>query len=260
MLGIIGITTLFATLILTLIVSRLATTALTATGLSLDAARFQARSAFTGTGFTTSEAETVVNHPVRRRIIMLLMLVRSAGLITIFASLVLSFFGGGGEDQMLIRLVWLVLGLSAIALLARSKIVDSYLRRLIAAALRKWTDLDARDYANILKLSGGYMIREMKVHQGDWLVNKTLNDCQLAQEGVIVLGINRSDGKYIGAPRGDSVIRAEDTLLLYGRDKILTDLDHRAAGPGGDEAHRVATEEQQQQLKQQSELEKNNMS
>ena len=51
---------------LSLFVTQLATIALTYTGLSLEAARFQARSAFTGTGFTTSEAENVVDHPVRR--------------------------------------------------------------------------------------------------------------------------------------------------------------------------------------------------
>ena len=36
-----------------------------ATGTSSELARFQARSAFTGVGFTTSEAESVVLHPVR---------------------------------------------------------------------------------------------------------------------------------------------------------------------------------------------------
>ncbi len=40
-----------------LIVERVATVALTLTGLSRDAAQFQARSAFTGAGFTTGEAE-----------------------------------------------------------------------------------------------------------------------------------------------------------------------------------------------------------
>ncbi len=39
------------------------------TGLSWDAASFQSYSAFFGVGFTTREAELVVNHPIRRRII-----------------------------------------------------------------------------------------------------------------------------------------------------------------------------------------------
>jgi len=35
----------------------------TATGLSRESARFQARSALTGGGFTTTESEAVVRHP-----------------------------------------------------------------------------------------------------------------------------------------------------------------------------------------------------
>ena len=70
MLGIVGVIAFLTVLGLSLFITRLATIALTYTGLSREAARFQARSAFTGTGFTTSEAERVVDHPVRRRIIM----------------------------------------------------------------------------------------------------------------------------------------------------------------------------------------------
>lgn len=44
-----------------LLITHIAAVALTLTGLSSDIARFQARSAFTGVGFTTKEAEKVVN-------------------------------------------------------------------------------------------------------------------------------------------------------------------------------------------------------
>ena len=64
---------------LSLIVTRTAAVALTYTGLSQQAASFQARSAFTGVGYTTSEAESLVNHPVRRQVVMLLMLLGNAG-------------------------------------------------------------------------------------------------------------------------------------------------------------------------------------
>ena len=48
--------------------------ALQFTGVEKVRAQFQALSAFSGTGFTTKEAETVVNHPRRRKIIMGLMI------------------------------------------------------------------------------------------------------------------------------------------------------------------------------------------
>jgi len=66
----IAIVSLLCVLSLSLFVTRVATVALAHTGLSREAARFQARSAFTGVGFTTSESENVINHPVRRRVVM----------------------------------------------------------------------------------------------------------------------------------------------------------------------------------------------
>ena len=66
---------------ISMVLTRVAAVALVHTGLGREAARFQARSAFTGVGFTTSEAEQVVGHPVRRRIVMWLMLVGSVGIV-----------------------------------------------------------------------------------------------------------------------------------------------------------------------------------
>lgn len=73
---------------LSILVTRVAAVALVHTGLARDAARFQARSAFTGVGYTTEEAERVARHPVRRRIAMTLMLLGNAGVVTVMASLV----------------------------------------------------------------------------------------------------------------------------------------------------------------------------
>jgi hypothetical protein len=49
---------------LSALITKIASEALVHTGLSKQSAKFQARSAFTGVGFTTSEAEHIVNHPV----------------------------------------------------------------------------------------------------------------------------------------------------------------------------------------------------
>ena len=104
---IIGIIAFLTVLALSLILTRVATVALTMTGLSEEVAKFQARSAFTGTGFTTKEAENVVNHPVRRKIIGMLMIIRSAGLVTIILSLILSLTGYPKGIQVLMRMAWL---------------------------------------------------------------------------------------------------------------------------------------------------------
>jgi Trk K+ transport system NAD-binding subunit len=72
--------------------------------------------------------------------------------------------------------------------------------------LKKWTTLDAHDYTSLLKLSGEYMVTEIQVREGEWLVGRTLREFRLPEEGMIVLGIYRVDGDYVGIPRGETEI------------------------------------------------------
>ena len=67
----VAVLTLLLILIVNIALTRIATVALVHTGLGRETARFQACSAFTGVGFTTSEAEGIVSHPVRRRIVLM---------------------------------------------------------------------------------------------------------------------------------------------------------------------------------------------
>ena len=96
-----ALVSVFAIVVLSLLITRFAVLVLVVTGLSWESARFQARSALTGSGFTTSESEAVVDHPVRRRVIMRLMLIGNAGIVTVIASLVLSFRGGSADERLL---------------------------------------------------------------------------------------------------------------------------------------------------------------
>jgi len=92
----IALFSLLLILTLSILITRVATLALAHTGLARQSTQFQARSAFTGVGFATREAEKVVNHPVRRRILMLLMLFGNAGIVTSVASMMLRFVGDSG--------------------------------------------------------------------------------------------------------------------------------------------------------------------
>ena len=137
----------------TLIVNRVGTIALTATGVSAEVAHFQARSALTGVGFTTTESELIVNHPMRRRIVLTLMLLGNAGLITIIATLVIGFAGQGDPGDALVRVGTLAGGLILILVAARSRTVDRLLSKIISRALRRFTKLELRDYVQLLDLA-----------------------------------------------------------------------------------------------------------
>jgi Trk-type K+ transport system membrane component len=65
--------------------------ALEATGMERSRAHFQALSALSGTGFTTKDAETVVNHSTRRWIVTWLMFFGNAGFIAVLILIIISF-------------------------------------------------------------------------------------------------------------------------------------------------------------------------
>src|SRR3954447_16893687 len=238
----VALVSVLAVVLLSLIITRVATIVLAMTGMSRESARFQARSALSGVGFTTSEAESVVNHPVRRRVVMVLMLLGSAGIVTVVATLVLSF-ANTDAAQKGTRLGIVAIGLLVLWVLARSAWIDRRLSRLIALVLTRVTSLDARDYAALLHVAGDHTVSELAVEPEDWLAGRTLRELDLRDEGVVVLGVTRPDGGYVGAPRFDTVIAAGDTLLVYGHGSRIAELDRRPRGELGDREHEAAVAE-----------------
>jgi hypothetical protein len=239
-----AVLTLLIVLALSLVVTRVATVALTATGLSREAARFQARSAFSGAGFTTSESESVVRHPVRRRIIMWLMLAGNAGIVAVIASIVLAAVAPANDLNALVRVGAVVAGIFAIWWASRTDWVDRRISRLASMALRRWTQLDVNDYAALLHVGGQYVVTESRVEADSWLADRSIVELALRDEGVIVLGVERLDGSYLGVPQGDTVLLAGDLVVLYSRSGVLAELDQRKRGTSGDLAHAAAVQEQ----------------
>lgn len=223
--------------LISLLITRVATIALTVTGLSRQSARFQARSALTGVGFTTSESEAVVNHPVRRRIVLNLMLVGSLGLATVIAGMLAGFMGADNASQAVRRIVLLILGLAAVYALSLNSAVDRRLSQMGVKLLNRYTDLDVHDYVRLLHLSGEYSVKEMATEEGDWIANRPLGELRLRDEGILVLGVVRRDGTYLGIPGKETVIEPGDTAILYGRDDVFAELAGRPSGEEGDRAH-----------------------
>jgi hypothetical protein len=233
---VVAVVTLVVIVTLGLLVTRVATVALTMTGMSLEQARFQARSAFTGTGFTTSEAEAVVGHPARRRIVMVLMLVSGAGAVSVIGTLILSFAGVDSAAGGLERAAAIIGALVALLLLFRSGPVDRALRRVIERVLRRITDFDVRDYAALLHLRGQWRVAQLPVGEDDWIAANPLGDLRLPEEGVAVLGVERAEGTWIGAPSEDFQLQVGDVVVLYGRQTMLEDIAARAHGEEGEQA------------------------
>jgi uncharacterized protein with PhoU and TrkA domain len=71
-----------------------------------------------------------------------------------------------------------------------------------------------------------------------------LGQCRLNEEDLLALGICRTDGSYVGTPKRNTRINADDLLILYGRGWTLKNLDKRQAAVRGEVEHGEAVQEQ----------------
>jgi hypothetical protein len=58
-------------------------------------------------------------------------------------------------------------------LLATSHTIDPVFSVLTTPALRRWTDIEIRDYTELLHLAGAYKVVELAMRPGDWTADKT---------------------------------------------------------------------------------------
>jgi len=96
------------------------------------------------------------------------------------------------------------------------------MKRIISNALRRWTTLRIFDYEQLLGFHEGYTISRITVRSDGWLAAKKLGQLRLDRQGILILAIYRSiQGKetFIGGPTGDTLIKADDVLICYSREK-----------------------------------------
>ena len=211
-----GIFVVFITVAVSFIAIRIGAVALEMTGLDPAAASFQALSAFTGTGFTTREAELITRHPVRRRIAMALMLAGNAGAVTAIAGMVSTL--GIAESPLLTFLKLLAVGL-ALYILYRVINVDAVRRWLnveIRTGLERYARIEPVDFEELLAQQEGWGIFRVRVAENASCAGKSLAETRLRSHGITVVAIERG-GHLIPSPGGDHVILAGDDLIVYGR-------------------------------------------
>ena len=209
---------LAAVLVLAMIL-RVGTAALIVSGVSRDVAAFQVRSAFFGVGFTTSEAEMIVNHPFRRRLVQVLMLLGSIGITGVIGSAVVTL--ARTDDSVWLSLGVLFGGLLLLWGLTSWRPVDRVIVRFFERVLRRWTNLDTHDYEALLRLARDYEIRQFTVHDGGRLDGRTLAELVPQARRVVLLGLERHDGTYLGAPTLDTTLKGGDRLTVYGQAATL---------------------------------------
>ena len=140
---------------------RMGTLALQRTGLSREAATFQAQSAFMGVGFTTSESESLVNHPVRRQILRYLMWGGYSG-ITVTVSTIVS--GVGSSEGSVLRFLGLMLVTAGVLLsIWQIPAVRNFADRLLSLIIQRIPKLQVIDFEELLEFDKGYTVAQLHV-------------------------------------------------------------------------------------------------
>ncbi len=230
-----AILALFIIATVSLIVVRVGATALMMTGISWDSASFQAYSAFFGVGFTTREAEMVVNHPLRRRIIRDLILAGNIGLTSALATLIVTFVQSSGTSQTINSLGLIAVGLIVLILLSKLPFLQRLLDRMIRHSLERAGVVHALDYELLLRVESGYCISEIDILANSPLAGKKLAESRPADMGIVILSIQRDDGSFTGAPGANDKIMVSDVITAYGHESDLCKLTKTcaAADEGG---------------------------
>lgn len=210
-----GITLLFLFIVISFLIVRVGAVALELTGMPRRKARFQALSAFTGTGFTTRESEMIVNYPQRRKIITILMVLGNAGIVSVVATFVWSMVSLRGVLRPSLNFVGIMIFVAAFFwLVSREKIrralTDRIRQKLIARM-----DLERVSVEEILHQAQGYGVAIVRISESSKLVGSTLADSGLRDQGITVLSIER-DGIPIPIPLAQEEIRVGDRIVCYG--------------------------------------------
>lgn len=217
---------LLVVLTLSVFIARIGAVALRQTGLAEGAAKFQALSAISGTGFTTKEAESVVNYPVRRRIVMFLMVVGNLGIVTVMATVVVSFVNIGDDvSAIAAQLAWLAVVLGFIWFLILNGRAERWMCDLIGRALVSTTLLGKQHYICLLQTSDGYSVCQHPVATA-WLDETQAVNLTLLQDlNLQLLSAHAVTGEIVGGFESTASLNPGDSLIVYGPDAGHNELE-----------------------------------
>jgi hypothetical protein len=188
--------------------------ALETTGMERTKARFQALSALSGTGFTTKEAESIVNHPRRRRIVSSLIFLGSVGIIAFILVMIL-YLHAGFKAPTLVHLGIIFVSIFIFGLIVRIGIINK-LSNIIISLLRKGRPVPDFFTEEILHQMGDYEVARIRINERTGTIGLTLGNDKFKEQDITILAIERGD-KVLSLPKDEEVVLAGDCLLCYGK-------------------------------------------
>jgi len=211
-------------ILLSMLFVRAGAIALVRTGMHYEQAKFQALSAFTATGFTTHEAEKVVNHPTRRKIISILMIGGYAGIAAVTVSGTSSFVTTTAQNLPRNIFVF-VLGLVIISLIARHIGVMQYWENMVERLLYRSSLFEYEPVEELLHLVEGFGLVKVEVTAESPLLGQSIIQIGSAHKDTLILGVERGR-TWMHARRMNELLQAGDQLIIYGHlDRLKDEFD-----------------------------------
>jgi hypothetical protein len=221
-----GLYFLFPTLVaifISFLIVRAGAIALMMTGVERPKAVFQSLSAFTGTGFTTREAELVVNNPLRRKIVSILMILGNAGIVAVIISATSSVVTSKGYE-LPIHFAIFVVGVYLIYRLGKSKGFVQKLEHFIERKLVAIPAFEEGAAEDLLHFLEGYGLVKKKITRESQLIDVPLAEWRFRNQDIIILGIERGM-EWIPIPaKKNAMVKEGDRLILYGNLKSLKEI------------------------------------
>lgn len=162
-------------------------------------------SALSGTGFTTSESELILQTPERRRILTVLIITSSIGLASVVATLVIGAFGiEETASGLLMQIVAIILAIAFVRYVLFSSIVDEFICGIAHAWLVK--RMAHAPYSVLYQLDAENFLAEHTVaavpeNKEDW------------PEDLLVVGVRTHSGAKLQAWDGTAFADGAKILL-----------------------------------------------
>lgn len=209
--------TLLVLLAISMVIVRIASVALRLTGLPDHIARFQSISALTGAGFTTTESEAIVNYPIRRRVIVGLMLFGNLGLVSVASTFIIAFSNKVGDvNAIATQIVAMIAAIAFIIFVMSSKTLDRILCGFISRVLQNFTDWEQEHYRTLLALDNDYTLSE-HVYRGEG--PRPLDEIIPDGAKIYVLSVQGSERRHIDETGPATPVGQYETLVCYGSEK-----------------------------------------
>ncbi|MFD9628593.1 hypothetical protein [Peribacillus muralis] len=202
--------------IIIVLVIEISVTLLKLTGLKSKVARFQVISMLTGTGFTTDESKSIIDHPVRRKISMFLILFGAFSLAVIISSISTLL-----SDDLRLTELSIIIGILVVAtVFIKSPFMNNRLSAKMKSEMYNHYELWQHPIEDVLFLEDDDVVMKIDIYEKSELIDVKVGD-MLPQEADINLLFVESGEVKLRKELCEYKIKLGDILFLYGNKKEI---------------------------------------